>query len=188
VLCAVKADAHVRRDRRHAQAPTPKVPINRITGHVKLYCHLSGFGVTRDLDDYFRFAEHPREVTWPSIVSVMAICRQPLPAQLEYPRDERTLGSDRNHSSIPHRGKDTRRVLPAQARPWHELLGCSRCAVYWWRLNSCMLLLGRRDFVLLPTLHAVPLGRAGGRSHSARVQNCSYWLVMAARSTKSVNR
>jgi hypothetical protein len=25
------------------------------------------------------------EVTWPSIVSAMAICRQALPAQLEYP-------------------------------------------------------------------------------------------------------
>ena len=80
-------------------------------------------------------------------------CRQALPDQLEYPRDWRTLGSDRNHGSIPHCGKDTRRVLPAQARPWHELLGRSRCAVYWWGLNSCMLLLGRRDLVLLPTLH-----------------------------------
>jgi len=33
--------------------------------------------------------------------------------------------------------------------------GRSLCAVYWWRLNSCMLLRGRRDPVLLPTLHAV---------------------------------
>jgi hypothetical protein len=45
-----------------------------------------------------------------------------------------------------------------------------------------MLLLGRRDFVLLPTLHAVRLGHPGGRSRSARVQNCCNWLVMAARS------
>ena len=57
----------------------------------------------------------------------------------------------------------------------------SRCAVCWWRLNSCLLLLGRRDLVLLPTLHAVRLDRAGGRSHSARVQNCCNWLVMVAR-------
>jgi hypothetical protein len=48
------------------------------------------------------------EVTWPSIVSAVAICRQALPAQLEYTRDKRTLGSDRNHGSIPHRDKDTR--------------------------------------------------------------------------------
>jgi len=48
------------------------------------------------------------EVTWPTIVSATAICRKALPAQLEYPRDCRTLGSDRNHGSISHRGKDAR--------------------------------------------------------------------------------
>ena len=32
-----------------------------------------------------RFASATHEVTWLSIVSAMAICRQALPAQLEYP-------------------------------------------------------------------------------------------------------
>ena len=44
-----------------------------------------------------------------------------------------------------------------------------------------MLLLGGRDLVLLPTLHAVRLDRAGGRNHPPRLQNCSDWLVMLGR-------
>lgn len=44
-----------------------------------------------------------------------------------------------------------------------------------------MPLLGRRDHILLPTLHAVRLDRAGGRGHSARVQNCCNWLVTGRR-------
>src|SRR5262249_23074481 len=95
------------------------------------------------------------------------------------------MGSGRNHRSIPHRGKDTRRVLPAQARSWHELLGRCRWAVYWWGLNRCLLLLGRRDLVLLPALHAVRLDRTGDRSHSARLQNCRNWLVVLVLLTKN---
>ena len=49
----------------------------------------------------------------------------------------------------------------------------------WRRFNSCLLLLGKRDLVLLPTLQAVRLDRADGHSHSARVQNCCNWLVMS---------
>ena len=45
---------------------------------------MSGNPTNQDLGDYFRLPT-THEMTSPSIVSAMAICRQALPAQLEYP-------------------------------------------------------------------------------------------------------
>jgi len=46
---------------------------------------------------------------------------------------------------------------------------------------------GQGVLVLLPDANAVRLDRARERSHSARVQNCCNWLVMAAHSELESN-
>ena len=66
------------------------------------------------------------------------------------------------------------------------LLDCSRYALCRRRPDSCLLLLGGRDLVLLPTLYAVRLDRVSDRTHSAGVQNCRDWSVVSSRSADSV--
>jgi hypothetical protein len=64
--------------------------------------------------------------------------------------------------------------LPAQARAWHELLDCSHYALCRRRPDSCLLLLGGRDLVLLPsyTLSAwIALATVVVRKNPVRPQN-----------------
>src|SRR6516162_4435990 len=83
-------------------------------------------------------------------------------------------------------GEITIRQPQAQARAWHELLDCSRYALCRRRPDSCLLLLGGCDLVLLTTLYAVRLDRVSDRTHSAGVQNCRDWSVVSSRSADSV--
>ena len=66
------------------------------------------------------------------------------------------------------------------------LLDCSRYALCRRRPDSCLLLLGGCDLVLLTTLYAVRLDRVSDRTHSAGVQNCRDWSVVSSRSADSV--
>ena len=62
-------------------------------------------------------------------------------------------------------------MLPTQARLWDELLDTGGGALCRRRFNRSLLLLGRRDCLLLPTLYAVCLDHARDRTTSIRVQD-----------------
>lgn len=117
-------------------------------------------------------------------MSKIAISRHPAPSvpsacsRLQFRSDQRTLGSDRNHDSISYHRQDARGVLPAQARPWPELLDNSGRALCRRRSDRGLFLLGGRHFIFLPPLRAVRLDHVSDRARSSPVQDCRDRLVM----------
>jgi hypothetical protein len=91
--------------------------------------------------------------------------------QLQFPSDQRALGSDRNHDSISHRREDTGGDLSAKAQPRREFFARNRYAIRWRRSDSCHLLLVEHYFAFSGALCTCRLGRRRNRASSIGVQD-----------------
>jgi len=99
--------------------------------------------------------------------------------QLQFPSDQRALGSDRNHDSISHRREDTGGDLSAKAQPRREFFSRNRYAIRWRHSDSCHLLLVKRHLVFLPPLYSCRLRRCRNRARSIGVQDIRDRQVIA---------